>query len=183
MSKIILPPYLKVSDSPAGVKQEHKYALRILSKSARFSETVLKLLSTFRKTNDTYHLIEEEINALFITLSASTHYLQAEYAKIVVKRSFDEETSRLFNNLENNTAAFNNQSLQNIRIAAELAVVSRPTPGVQLDLPTIRSTKGTGQQHLERQIPAKSLHLSRQPFNNSGYNNTNNGPGFQNYRD
>ena len=98
MSKIILPPYLKVSDSSAGVKQEHKYALRILSKSARFSETVLKLLSTFRKTNDTYHLIEEEINALFITLSASTHYLQAEYAKIVVKRSFDEETSRLFNN-------------------------------------------------------------------------------------
>ena len=125
VSKIVLPPWLKVNDSPAGVKQENKHALKILSRSARFTETALKLLSTFSKSEDnSYTLTEDDVNALFIILSASSNFLQSEYANIVVKSSFDEETSRLFNNLENNTAAFSDKSLQNIRIAAELAAVS-----------------------------------------------------------
>lgn len=125
VSRIVLPPWLKVNDSPAGVKQEHKHVLKILSKSARFTETGLKLLTTFeRSDNGNYILTEDEVNALYVTLSASSNFLQGEYTNIVVKSSFNEETSRLFNNLENNTAAFNESSLQNIRIAAELASVS-----------------------------------------------------------
>ncbi|KAK3769041.1 hypothetical protein RRG08_008418 [Elysia crispata] len=180
VSKIVLPPYLKVSDSPTGVKQEHKNALKILSKSARFTETGLKLLSTFQKTGNLYHLTEDEVNALFVTLSASSHYLQSEYANIVVKSSFDDETSRLFCNLENNTAAFSDQSLRNIRTAAELAAVSNRS--------TARRSARFSYQHQgyrphnnwRGRFFQNRVNFPRQPYNSSGYNNNSSG-GFSGF--
>ena len=125
VSRIDLPSFLKVNDSPAGIKQENKSALCILSKSAWYSETGLKLLS-FEKTNNCYSLSEEDMNAVYCCFASCCNFLQAEYANMVVRCNFDEETSRIFNNLENNTSVFSDQSLQNIRIAAELAVASNP---------------------------------------------------------
>ena len=129
VAKITLPPWLKVHDSQAGIKQENKQALKILSKSARYTETGLKLLSSFHKDEDTntFVLTEEDIGALYTTLSAESYYLQSEYSNIVVKSSFDDETSKIFQSLENNTAAFSGQALQNVRIAAELAAISGRT--------------------------------------------------------
>lgn len=128
VAKITLPPWLKVHDTQTGIKQENKPALKILSKSARYTETGLKLLSTFQKSeNNTFILTEEDIGALYTTLTAESYYLQSEYSNIVVKSSFDDETSRIFQSLENNTTAFSRQSLQNVRIAAELASISGRT--------------------------------------------------------
>lgn len=62
--------------------------------------------------------------ALYRTLATSSYFLQSEYANIIVRSSFDDETSRPFTNLENNSSAFSDTSLQNIRIAAELVDVS-----------------------------------------------------------
>ena len=125
VARIALPPWLKIHDSQVGIKQEHKTALKILSKCARFTETGLKLISSFSKEeNRTFILSEEDIGAIYTTLSAQAYYLQAEYSSLVVKSSFDDETSRLYTSLENNTSAFSRQSLNNVRIAAELAAIS-----------------------------------------------------------
>ena len=78
VAKITLPPWLKVHDTQTGIKQENKPALKILSKSARYTETGLKLLSTFQKSeNNTFILTEEDIGALYTTLPAESYYLQS----------------------------------------------------------------------------------------------------------
>ena len=44
-SRHSLPPHLRVHDPAAGIRSECKPALKILSKSARYAETALKILS------------------------------------------------------------------------------------------------------------------------------------------
>ena len=108
VSRIALPPWLKIHDTQVGIKQEHKAALKILSKCARFTETGLKLISTFAKEeNGTFSLSKEDIGALYTTLTAQAYYLQAEYSSLVVKSSFEDETSRLYKSLENNKELIN----------------------------------------------------------------------------
>ena len=118
-----------MNDSATGIKAESKPTLKVLSKAVRYTETGLQLLSTFKKTDDgTYVVSDNEIGALYTILSAESQFLQSEYAQLVVKGSFDDETARLFRNLESNNAVFTDQALRNDRIAAELAAVScRPT--------------------------------------------------------
>ena len=64
----------------------------------------------------------EELAALFTISAAQIRFLQSEFASLVVRNTFDEETSRLFKSFENHASAFNSSSLQNLRIAADLAV-------------------------------------------------------------
>lgn len=71
VSRIAMPHWLKIHDTQVGIKQEHKAALKIISKCARFTETGLKLISIFAKEeNGTFKLSEEYIGALCTTLAA-----------------------------------------------------------------------------------------------------------------
>lgn len=124
LSKVTIPSNLKVQDSSAGIKQENKLALKILSKSARFTEVSLKQISVIsarQEENGTFVLSEEDVSSLFTIAAAQIQFLQSEYASLVVKNTFDDETSRLFKSFENHSSAFSANSLQNLRIAADLA--------------------------------------------------------------
>lgn len=120
--RIPVPNNLKVYDNSTGIKQESRNTLRIISKCARYSETALKVLSMIQ---DEEAFVDTD--KLFTCLAAQINFLQSEYANLVVKNTFDEETSRIFKQFENNTGVFNQSSLQNIRIAADLAK-SRSVP-------------------------------------------------------
>ena len=125
LAKVTLPSNLKVQDSTAGIKQDGKAALRIISKSARFAETSLKQLSVIsarQQEDKTVVVSDEELAALFTLSAAQIRFLQSEFASLVVRNTFDEETSRLFKSFENHASAFNSSSIQNLRIAADLAV-------------------------------------------------------------
>ena len=61
VARISLPPWLKVHDTQAGIKQEHKQTLKVISKTARYTETGLKLLSTFKKEDDKFILTEDDV--------------------------------------------------------------------------------------------------------------------------
>jgi hypothetical protein len=60
------------------------------------------------------------------TLDANIRYLQDEFAALLVKGRFDQTTAQYFRSLQRNNSAFDSQSLQNVRIAAELSSVSKP---------------------------------------------------------
>lgn len=121
-SKHHLPQHLKVHDPAGGIKQDCKPALKILSKSARYTETALKILTDICPNQLSYG--NPEINDLFSVLAAQINFLQSEYSGLVVRSTFDEETSRLFKSLESNSSAFSERSLGNVRVAAELAAIS-----------------------------------------------------------
>ena len=61
------------------------------------------------------------------TLDANIRYLQDEFAALLVKGRFDQTTAQYFRSLQRNNSAFDSQSLQNVRITAELSSVSKPS--------------------------------------------------------
>ena len=102
--------------------------LKVISKCARHTETGLKLLSTLQQTSDGYcKLSEDDMQGLFVIFASQANFLQSEYTSIVVNSTFNAETSRIFRSFENNNAAFSNNSLRNVRIAAELAALANRT--------------------------------------------------------
>ena len=128
LAKIPLPPHLKLSDSSAGIKAESKPVTKVIAKAARFGETGLRLLASISSSQGDsdagYQLSEEDIGSLYTIFAAQIQFMQQEYAGIIVKNTFDEETSRLFRQFENHTSAFSASQLANVRVAAELASIS-----------------------------------------------------------
>ncbi|GFO30047.1 reverse transcriptase [Plakobranchus ocellatus] len=120
--RIPVPTGLKVSDSSVGIKQECRPTLKILSNCARYGETGLKILSQIAdEPGETINVKKSDLDSIFVTLAAEVNFLQSEFAALVVKSTFNEDTSRIFRSFENNQGSFSETSLQNVRVAAELA--------------------------------------------------------------
>ena len=123
---VSIPEYFKVNDSPMGVKQE---SLKVISKTARHAETGLKVLANItspdNETSDgSYYLTATQAQDLFTVFASQATFLQSEYATLVVRSTFNAETSRIFKQFENNSSAFTESLLRNVRIAAELSSIS-----------------------------------------------------------
>ena len=128
LSRIQLPANLKVNDSAAGISKDCKATLKVLNKSARYAETGLKVLAS---SSSSTTLNEQEVHMLYTVLQAQVNFLQGEYSSLVVKSTFDDETSRVFRSLECNSTAFSERSLNNVRLAAELTSIRARATGIR----------------------------------------------------
>ena len=54
-------------------------------------------------------------------LLANIKYLQDEYAALLVKGKFDNNTAQFFRSLQKNNSGFTADNIQNVKIAAELS--------------------------------------------------------------
>ena len=72
-----------------------------ITKSARYTETCLKLLASFDET-----VTSEDQGQLYTVLVAHKNFLQSEYVGLVVKGQFDWETTTVFKCLQKNTTCF-----------------------------------------------------------------------------
>ena len=130
LQRIKLPNELKLFDTQAGIKQECKGTLKVISKAGRFTETALRWVIDSQaeryKADDRGEnvlLPSQKIQDLFAIFTAEMNFLKEEYTALLVKSTLNEEISRLFRSLEGNKTAFSPQSLQNVRIAAELSTI------------------------------------------------------------
>ena len=114
VSKIKLLPDLVVGDSRAGVSRADLPKFNLIQKSARFQETILKLLSTCEASDP---------SVSYVTTVALAHlrYLQEEYTNLLVNSQFDESTSKLFATLQQNPAAFPPNAPENMQRAVSIA--------------------------------------------------------------
>lgn len=120
--RVPVPHNLRVHDTSSGLKQDCRPILKVISKCARYSETGLKVLSQIPDSNEEQILVSKyDLENLFIIFAAQNNFLQSEYASLVVRSTFNEDTSRIFRSFENNQASFSPEALQNVRVAAELA--------------------------------------------------------------
>ena len=125
VSRQTLPQNLKVYDSSTGIKNECRPALKVIQKTARYAETALKVLASLESpTPTTLSYDNKDINNLYCVLAAQINFLQSEFSSILVKSNFNDETSRIFRSLEASNTSFSQQSLNNLRVSAELAAVS-----------------------------------------------------------
>ena len=127
-ARVKLPSDLVVGDSRAGVSRADLPKFNLIQKSARFQETILKLLSTCEASDPP---------ASDITTVALAHlrYLQEEYTNLLVSSQFDEGTSKQFATLQQNPAAFPPNALENLHRAVSIAGACPPR---QVSLPLFR---------------------------------------------
>ena len=95
LSKVPLPTQYKVNDSSRGIKQEAKSTLSVISKCARFAETGLKIVAVTQPLSEDEHTVtieKEHFQKLFTIYAAQVNFLQGEFAGLVVRNTFDEET-------------------------------------------------------------------------------------------
>ena len=122
LNRVRLPNSLKLLESKTGIKREDQSMFQSVSKSARYTETCLKLLASF----------DEEVSAndmgqLYNVLAAHMNFLQSEYTSLVVKGQFDKETATLFKCLEKHSSNFKGESLDNLKTAAEISAARSRT--------------------------------------------------------
>lgn len=118
VEKVILPPHFKLHDSRTGIKREDQPVLNVVSKCGRYIETALKLLSQCQEGEPA------DLGPVVVTLTANLKFLQDEYAALLVKGRFDNNTSQLFRSLQKHSSGFDSHCLQNVRVAAELSSIS-----------------------------------------------------------
>ena len=114
VAKLKLPPDLVVGDSRAGVSRGDLPKFNIIQKSARYQETVLKLLSTCDPA-------DAAVNQISAVSLAHLRFLQEEYMQLLVSSQFDDGTAKLFCTLQQNPATFTPNSLENLQRAVSIA--------------------------------------------------------------
>jgi len=123
LSRIKLPPDLKLNESRQGIQRQDQPLFNVLCKCSRYNETLVKLLSTIEPGSI---VTQETLDQLFLIAQAQGRYLQDEYAALIVNGQFNNKTSKLFRALQKNTSGLNPSSLDTLRSAASLAAVSKP---------------------------------------------------------
>ena len=119
VDKVILPSALKLHDSRTGIKREDQQTLNVLSKCGRYVKTVMKLISQSKEGE------QLDLEPIILSLHANINYLQDEYAAaLLVKGKFDDSTAQFFRSLQKANSGFDSQSINNVRIAAELTSIS-----------------------------------------------------------
>ena len=81
------------------IKQESKPCSKVIAKTARHAETGLKvnITSPDNETSDgSYYLTATQAQDLFTVFTSESTFLQSEYATLVVRSTFNAETSRIF---------------------------------------------------------------------------------------
>ena len=113
--KTHLPPEIKLHVERTGFRGEESRKLNIVSACAKYSELILKIVSSIPDTESTH------IQEIALCAQAQQLYLQSEYANLVVHANFDSQTAKLFKQLQRNTTAFPPGALDTLRPAASIS--------------------------------------------------------------
>ena len=114
LSSTRLPPELTVNTDRAGIPRSEQPVANLIAKTARYAETILKLLQS----------PERPTSEIFTVTLALVQLLQEEQAALVVQASFDPTVSRFFRTLQRGQG-FSPEALNHLRTAASIASVYR----------------------------------------------------------
>ena len=120
VQKIKLPPDLKLNESKQGIRRDDQQVLSVISRSAQYAETALKVLSTFDDGAGS-ESADIKLSQLIKIQQAQISYLRDEYANLIVQSKFDKSTSQTFRALQKNTSGLNAQALQNLKLASAIS--------------------------------------------------------------
>ena len=112
---IKIPQELRVGNSRNGIKREDTVAAKIISNSAKYVETSLKLLWNLDETASKNDLVE-----LFNIQKAHVDYLREEHSALVVAGQFGVKTSQLFRNLSRGNTNLDDKHLDTLLKAVQI---------------------------------------------------------------
>ena len=115
LSSVKIPPELRVGTSRSGIRREDSNAANIITNSAKFVETTIKLLWNIDDNPTAENLVE-----LFNIQKAHIEYLRQEHSGLVVAGQFGNKTSQLFKNLARGTSNLDERHLDILSKAVQI---------------------------------------------------------------
>ncbi len=109
-----------LKDNHKGFKKEHKPVANILSRSARYVETGLKVLSICE--------LSPEVEDLVVVLRAHLDFLKTEYGCLVVANDNSKEVAQNYRRIKGGTTGMSTADLQDLKLAQEITALSQVTP-------------------------------------------------------
>ncbi len=115
-SNIRLPAGLKVPSSREGLRRENQPLFNVIQKCARFTETSLKILSTFPEGR-------QDIHDLIVVQTAMIKYLTDELCAVLVSGVFKPQSGvgKAFRMLQRNQAFADSSNVAVLRDASQIA--------------------------------------------------------------
>lgn len=127
LQRVRLSNELKVNDSSVGIQRADQPRHKVVSKCARYAETLIKLLSSLNAET----VSQGDIQDLLTICIAQVRYLQEEQSMMLVNSSFGGNVERLYRTLRNNSAQFSPESLETLQAAVVLGGHAQNNPGNQ----------------------------------------------------
>jgi hypothetical protein len=119
--RVRLPSDLKIDESKQGVKRGEQAKCNIITRSASYSETMMKILLTVKPGEP---LQEELLNDLLIVCEAHLRYLQEERALVLVNSSLGDNVGGIYRHFRKNTSAFPPDALDALTAAVSLSAAT-----------------------------------------------------------
>jgi len=123
VARIKLPADLRLQEQKQGIRKDDQQTLNVMSRSARYVETTIKLLGTITPGKP---LPVDAYNDLYAVQLANIRYLQDEYSALVVQNKFNKQTAQLFRSLQKNTSGLNERSLETLKLASSITASASP---------------------------------------------------------
>ena len=143
-----LPADQKLQDSRTGIRRQDQGTYNNLARSARYTETALKLLSTLDEPPQDPHLAQC-IQSLFIVNLAHMRYLQDEYSALLVQGTINQETARIYRAFRRNTSGLTPEAITSLQQAASIVSAANQSNNSTSDRPRGRG-RGRGGNFVRR---------------------------------
>ena len=119
LKHVRLAPHMVLKDSHGSFKRDLQTTAKVVSRSARFVETGLKVLSFCQDT--------KEVDDLKLVFQSQLEFLKTEYSCLVVANDNDKDTASNYRRIKSGTTGMSNSDLQDLKLAHQMTVHSNNT--------------------------------------------------------
>ena len=117
LQRVKLPPQLRLNESRQNLKREDQGAFNLVSKSAGYVETTLKVLQSI---DDSRPVSSDDLESILLVQMTHMRYLQDEYRALIIRGTCNKEVSRLFRAFRKNTSGLSDGAIQDLRNTSQV---------------------------------------------------------------
>ena len=125
LSRVQLPREIIVNKSTQGVGKDQKAAHTVVTTSAKYTETALKLALQLHEEK----VGKEGLNQLIVVLFTQLKYLQDEGAALIVRSTFDPSVSKFFRTFQKNNSQFLPETIEILSKAVTIGAAQAQSQG------------------------------------------------------
>ena len=126
-----LPSDLRLNENRSGIRREDQGEFNLISKSARYIETLFKILSQAdevvaedSESEQNSEHVSRILDQIFTINLAHMRYIQEQYSNFIVQGTFDPTTSKIFRQLQRQSSGLSSEAIDTLHKAAGLAAVA-----------------------------------------------------------
>ena len=123
-SRVKLHSDMKFVGSKVGLKAPQKETVMVIGNCAKYAETAMKILMYMGdQAGDPSDEVNPQLQEMFLCMYALIRYLQEDHCSLIVAGNYRPRTQMMFRSIRKNTSAFTPELIEDVKSAAQLAVI------------------------------------------------------------